>query len=385
MAGPCTLSTWIRVPLHAWLLAGAEGFEPSFPSCDTRRLSKLSYAPFLPSSLCAEIIFKGENFQDIVIKQRGNCVVRQMALTPTKFIWMDGKLVPWEKANVHVLTHTLHYGLGVFEGIRCYKTAKGPAIFRLKDHIRRLENSAKLVGMKLPYSVEELVKGVKQTIKANEIEECYIRPIAFYGYGVMGLNPAGSKVNVAIAVWPWGTYLGEEGLERGIRAKISPWLRIHPRILPPQSKVVANYANSILAKVDALNSGYDEAILLNIDGYVAEGPGENVFIVKDGKLMTPPVSSGALVGITRDSIIKIASDEGISFEEHDFKPNELYAADEAFFTGTAAEVTPIREVDGKLIGDGKRGPITEKLQRIFFNAVRGKEPRYEFWLDYISK
>ena len=311
--------------------------------------------------------------------------MRQMALTPTKFIWMDGKLVPWEKANVHVLTHTLHYGLGVFEGIRCYKTAKGPAIFRLKDHIRRLENSAKLVGMKLPYSVEELVKGVKQTIKANEIEECYIRPIAFYGYGVMGLNPAGSKVNVAIAVWPWGTYLGEEGLERGIRAKISPWLRIHPRILPPQSKVVANYANSILAKVDALNSGYDEAILLNIDGYVAEGPGENVFIVKDGKLMTPPVSSGALVGITRDSIIKIASDEGISFEEHDFKPNELYAADEAFFTGTAAEVTPIREVDGKLIGDGKRGPITEKLQRIFFNAVRGKEPRYEFWLDYISK
>ena len=239
--------------------------------------------------------------------------------------------------------------------------------------------------MKLPYSVKELVKGVKQTIKANEIEECYIRPIAFYGYGVMGLNPAGSKVKVAIAVWPWGTYLGEEGLERGIRAKISPWLRTHPRILPPQSKVVANYANSILAKVDALNSGYDEAILLNIDGYVAEGPGENVFIVKNGKLMTPRVSSGALVGITRDSIIKIASDEGISFEEQDFKPNELYAADEAFFTGTAAEVTPIREVDGKLIGGGKRGPITEKLQRIFFNAVRGKEPKYEFWLDYIRK
>ena len=311
--------------------------------------------------------------------------MRQMALTPTKFIWMDGKLVPWKKANVHVLTHTLHYGLGVFEGIRCYKTEKGPAVFRLKDHIRRLENSAKLVGMKLPYSVDELVKATKETIKANRIEECYIRPIAYYGYGVMGLNPKGAKVNVAIAVWPWGTYLGAEGLESGIRAKISPWLRIHPRILPPQAKVVANYANSILAKVDALNSGHDEAILLNIDGYVAEGPGENVFIVKDGKLITPPVSSGALVGITRDSIIKIARDEGISFEESDFKPGDLYAADEAFFTGTAAEVTPIREVDGKPIGDGKRGPITERLQHIFFNVVRGKEPKYEFWLGYVGE
>jgi len=308
-----------------------------------------------------------------------------MALIPTKFIWMDGKLVPWKKANVHVLTYTLHYGMGVFEGIRCYKTAKGPAVFRLKDHIQRLENSAKFVEIELPYSAKELIKGVKETIKANKIVECYIRPIAFYGYGVMGLNPEGSKVNVAIAVWPWGAYLGEEGLEKGIRAKISPWRRIHPRILPPQAKVVANYANSILAKVDALQSGYNEAILLNIDGKVAEGPGENVFIVKDGRLISPPASSGALVGITRDSIIKIADDEGISFEEYDFKPKELYAADEAFFTGTAAEVTPIREVDGKLIGNGKRGPITEKLQRIFFNTVRGKESKYEFWLDYVGK
>jgi branched-chain amino acid aminotransferase len=297
---------------------------------------------------------------------------------------MNGDFIPWEKANVHVLTHTLHYGLGVFEGIRCYKTPKGPAVFRLRDHISRLENSAKLVGMELPYSVGDLIQAVKQTVKKNEIEECYIRPIAFYGYGVMGLNPAGSKVNVAIAVWPWGTYLGEEGLERGIRAKISPWLRIHPRILPPQAKVVANYANSILAKVDALNSGYDEAILLNIDGNIAEGPGENLFIVKEGKLITPPISSGALIGITRDSIIKIAGDEGIDFEERDLKPEELYSADEAFFTGTAAEVTPIREVDGKIIGTGARGPVTGRLQRIFFSAVRGKEPRYEFWLDYVK-
>lgn len=311
--------------------------------------------------------------------------MRQMGLTPTKFIWMDGELVPWEKANVHVLTHTLHYGLGVFEGIRCYKTEKGPAVFRLKDHIKRLEDSAKLVGMKLPYSIDDLMRAVKETIKANEIEECYIRPIAFYGYGVMGLNPKGSRVNVAIAVWPWGTYLGEEGLERGIRAKISPWLRTHPRILPPQAKVVANYANSILAKVDALNSGYDEAILPNIDGFIAEGPGENLFIVEKNKLLTPPLSSGALGGITRDFIIKIAHDEGISFEERDISQEQLYAADEAFFTGTAAEVTPIREVDGKSIGGGKRGKVTEKLQRIFFNAVRGKEPKYESWLDYVGE
>ena len=306
-----------------------------------------------------------------------------MALTPTKLIWMDGKLVPWKEAKVHVLTHTLHYGMGVFEGIRCYKTERGPAVFRLKDHMKRLENSAKFAGMKLPYSVAELVKATKRTIEANEIEECYIRPIAYYGYGVMGLDPEGSKVNVAIAVWPWGTYLGEEGLEHGIRAKVSPWIRIHPRILPPQAKIVGNYANSILAKVDALKSGYDEAILLNMDGNVAEGPGENLFIVKSGKLMTPPLSSGALEGTTRDSIIKIAKDEGVDFGERNISREKLHAADEAFFTGTAAEVTPIREIDGRRIGDGKRGPITTKLQQIFFNAVRGKEPRYEFWLDYL--
>ncbi len=307
-----------------------------------------------------------------------------MALIPTKLIWMDGKLVSWKDAKVHVLTHTLHYGMGVFEGIRCYKTEKGPAVFRLKDHMKRLENSAKLAGMKLPYSVAELVKATKRTIKANEIKECYIRPIAYYGYGVMGLNPEGTKVSVTIAVWPWGTYLGEEGLESGIRAKISPWVRIHPRILPPQAKIVGNYANSILAKVDALKSGYDEAILLNMDGNVAEGPGENLFVVKNGKLMTPPLSSGALEGITRDSIIKIAKDEGIDFEERNISREELHAADEAFFTGTAAEVTPIREIDGKRIGDGKRGPITAKLQQIFFSAVRGKEPKYEYWLDYVK-
>ena len=311
-------------------------------------------------------------------------VVRQMALTPTKLIWMDGKLVPWEKANVHVLTHTLHYGLGVFEGIRCYETDKGPAVFRLKDHIRRLENSAKLVGMKLPYSADQLVSAVKQTTKANEIKECYIRPIAFYGYGVMGLNPKGSPVNVAIAVWPWGTYLGEEGLEKGVRVKISKWLRIDPRILPPQAKLVANYANSIFAKLDALNSGHDEAILLNTQGLVAEGPGENVFIVKNSVLITPPLSACALEGITRNSIMKIAKDKGIKFEERNITKEQLYNADEAFFTGTAAEVAPIREIDGHAIGGGQRGKITGELQSTFFAAARGKIAEYESWLDHVK-
>ena len=307
-----------------------------------------------------------------------------MALTPTKLIWMDGKLVHWEKANVHVLTHTLHYGLGVFEGIRCYETDKGPAVFRLGDHIRRLENSAKLVGMKLPYSVDEIVSAVKQTIKANEIKECYIRPIAFYGYGVMGLNPEGSPINVAIAVWPWGTYLGEEGLEKGVRAKISRWIRIDPRILPPQAKLVANYANSIFAKLDALSSGYDEAILLNTQGAVTEGPGENVFIIKNGTLITPPLSAGALEGITRDSIIRIARDKKIKFEERNISLEQLYGAEEAFFTGTAAEVTQIREIDDRVIGDGRRGRITGELQSTFFGAARGKIAGYESWLDYVE-
>ncbi|MGQ9788443.1 MAG: branched-chain amino acid transaminase [Candidatus Hadarchaeaceae archaeon] len=307
-----------------------------------------------------------------------------MSLTPTKFIWMNGKLVPWSRAKIHVLTHTLHYGMGVFEGIRCYKTDNGPAIFRLKDHIKRLMNSAELVGMKIPYSKNSLVRATKETVKANHIQECYIRPIAFYGYGVMGLNPDGAGVDVAIAVWPWGTYLGDEGLRNGVRAKISRWRRVHPSIMPPQAKVVANYANSILAKVDALDSGYDEAILLNLDGKIAEGPGENIFIVKEGRLFTPPISSGALSGITRDSVIKIAQEEGIDFEEKNLTPGDLYSADEALFTGTAAEVTPIREVDGHKIGGGKRGPITEKLQQIYFNIVRGKEPRYKGWLDYVK-
>ena len=307
-----------------------------------------------------------------------------MAFVPTKFIWMDGELVPWEEARVHLLTHTLHYGFGVFEGIRCYRTSEGPAVFRLRDHIERFENSARIIGMELPHPAEELVEATKRTIKANGLEECYIRPIAFYGYGVMGLNPEGAPVRVAIAVWPWGTYLGEEGLERGVRAKISPWLRIHPRILPPQAKLVANYANSILAKVDALRSGYDEAILLNLDGFVTEGPGENLFMVERGTLLTPPLSSGALGGITRDSILKIARDEEIPLKEEDISRERLYRADEVFFTGTAAELTPVREIDGRTIGSGQRGRVTEKLQRVYFETVRGNVPKYRAWLDYLE-
>lgn len=306
-----------------------------------------------------------------------------MPITPTKLIWMDGNLVSWDEAKIHVLTHTLHYGLGVFEGIRCYETEKGPAVFRLRDHIKRLENSAQLMGMKLPYSFDELVNAVKETIKANDIAECYIRPIAFYGYGEMGLSPVGSPVNVTIAAWPWGTYLGEEGLERGIRAMVCSWLRIDSRMLPTQSKTVANYTNSILAKLEALNKGYDEAILLNLDGFVTEGPGENLFIVEGGALITPPLASGALGGITRDSVMQIAGDKKIPVKEENISRDRLYGADEAFFTGTAAEVTPIREIDDRVVGSGRRGKITEDIQRTFFKVVRGKEPKYEAWLDYV--
>lgn len=306
-----------------------------------------------------------------------------MLLIPTDYIWMDGELVPWSDANVHVLTHTLHYGLGVFEGIRCYDTEKGPAVFRLKDHMDRFRNSADLVEMNLPYSMDELEDAVKLTIRKNELEECYIRPISYYGYGKMGLNPEGTPVKVAIAVWPWGPYLGEEGLEKGVRATITDWRRIHSKILPPHSKVVANYANSILAKRDALERDYDEAILMNMEGKIAEGPGENLFIVEDGEVITPPLSSGVLEGITRDSVIEIAKDMDISVVEEDIEKDQLFDADEAFFTGTAAEVTPIREVDGHEIGEGKRGEITGRIQKTFFDVVKGEESRYEDWLEYV--
>jgi branched-chain amino acid aminotransferase len=300
-----------------------------------------------------------------------------------KFIWLNGSLVPWEKAKVHFLTHALHYGSAVFEGIRCYDTGKAPAVFRLKDHIKRLFYSADVFGMQIPYSEEEVCNAVIQTIKANKLRECYIRPIAYYGYGQMGLNPIGAKVDFGIAVWPWDAYLGKEGLEKGIRMRISSWIRPPTNVMPTNAKVSGNYVNSILAKVEAIKTGFEEAILLDIKGNVAECSGENLFIVKNKVLIAPPTDN-TLRGITRDSIIQIAKDFGIKVQEKLFKKNELYAADEAFLTGTAAEVTPIREVDDKQIGEGRPGPISKKLQAKFYEVIRGKDAKYLHWLDFIK-
>jgi len=304
-----------------------------------------------------------------------------MPITEVEKIWLNGKFIDWKDAKVHVLTHALHYGSGVFEGIRCYKTPKGPAVFRLREHINRMFDSAKIYFMDIPYSKEEIIDAIKELIKINKLEECYIRPIAFRGYGEMGLNPRNVPVEVAIAVWPWGTYLGEEGLKNGIRAKISSYMRISPNILPPSAKATGQYINSILAKLEALDSGYDEAIMLDFRGFVSEGPGENIFVIKNDIIYTPPENASILVGITRDTIITIAKDMGYEIREVEITRSMLYTADEVFFTGTAAEVTPIREIDGRKIE--KPWPITSKLQEKFFEIVHGKDKKYEKWLDYI--
>ena len=300
----------------------------------------------------------------------------------TKKIWMDGKFVNWGDANVHILTHTLHYGLGVFEGIRCYETKSGPAIFRLREHVERLFNSAHIFMIDIPYSKKEIEDAIIETVKINKIKECYIRPIVYIGYGVMGLYPKGNPINVAISVWPWGAYLGDEGLEKGIRVKVSSFIRNHVNSQMSRGKVCGYYVNSQLAKKEAISCGYDEALLLDTEGYVSEGSGENIFIVRDRILKTTPLTS-ILEGITRKSIIKTANDEGIEIAEERFTRDELYIADEAFFTGTAAEITPIREVDGRTIGNGKPGGITKKLQSLFFDIVRGKNKKYESWLTRV--
>ncbi len=300
----------------------------------------------------------------------------------TEKIWMDGKLIPWDEANVHILTHSLHYGLAAFEGIRCYSTSKGPAIFRLREHVRRLINSCHIYMMTIPYSEEEIMSAIVETVKANGVKECYIRPIAYFGYGAMGLYPRDNPVRLAIAAWPWGAYLGEEGLEKGIRVKTSSFVRTHVNTSMTRAKVSGTYLNSQLAKREALMCGYDEALLLDADGYVSEGSGENIFVVKDGRLKTTPPTS-ILEGITRESVLTIASDEGIATMEERFTRDEIYVSDEAFFTGTAAEITPVRELDGRTIGKGKRGPVTEKLQKIFFDIVKGKNSKYERWLAYL--
>ena len=307
-----------------------------------------------------------------------------MPIKPVEKIWMDGKLVDWEDATVHVLTHALHYGSGVFEGLRAYDTKRGTAVFRLPDHIRRLYRSAQVYLMDIPYSPEELIDAVKETVRANGLPSGYVRPLAYRAYGEMGLNPFSVPVSVSIACWAWGTYLGEDGLENGVRAKISSWKRSDHNILPPGAKATGQYINSALAKMEALKAGYEEAIMLNMAGYVTDGPGENIFIVKEGELMTPPLSAGCLDGITRDSIMTIAHDQGYEVQERDLSRFDLYTADEAFYSGTAAEVTPIREVDDRPMGAGGRGPLTKEIQEIFFAAARGEIEKYQHWLTLVN-
>ena len=298
-------------------------------------------------------------------------------------IWLNGKLVDWDEAKIHVLTHALHYATAVFDSIRCYKTPRGPALFRLKDHLQRLHNSAKIYSMKIPYSVEELCQATRELVQVNRFSECYVRPIAYYGYQEMGVNPLNNPVEVAIITWQWGAYLGEEGLENGIRCKISSWLRPDSRMLPPLAKASANYGNSVLAKLEALQCGYDEAIQLNSQGYVCEGTGENIFIIKEGVLFTPPTEAGALEGITQNSVITMAQDMGMTVIQKNISREELFLADEAFLTGTAAEITPIREVDERVIGRGVKGEITAALQARFFDICRGKDEKYLHWLEFV--
>ena len=305
-----------------------------------------------------------------------------MPIQATDKIWMDGELVAWDEARVHVLTHTLHYGSGVFEGIRAYPTKNGPAVFRLTDHIKRLHDSAALFLMDMPYSVDELVEATRETVRVNHVDSCYIRPIAYLGYGEMGLNPLPCDVKVSIAVWPWGSYLGDEGVRNGVRMKVSSWRRIDPNVNPVAAKGTGIYVNSQLAKVEALKAGYDEAILLNSHGFVAECTGENLFVVKNGVMVTPPLSSGALEGITRASVITIARDLGVEVREDNLLRSDLYLADEAFLTGTAAEIVPMRSVDDREIGDP--GEITRKIQETYFAVVHGEEDRYKDWLDYVN-
>ena len=297
-------------------------------------------------------------------------------------IWHDGKMVPWREATTHVLTHSLHYGLAVFEGLRAYDTLKGPAIFRLKEHVDRLFASAHIYMMPMPYPKEVIEKACKDVVKENNLDSCYIRPIGFYGSEKMGVSPKGATVHVSIAAWPWGAYLGSEGIEKGIRVKTSSFSRHHVNVTMCRAKYSGTYANSILANQEALDEGYDEALLLDVDGFVAEGAGENLFIVKNNTIYEPELTS-ALMGITRDTVLTLANAAGINVESKRLTRDDIYTADEAFFTVTAAEVTPIRELDRRTIGNGTRGPVTELIQKQFFDTVKGKSPTYDKWLTYV--
>lgn len=298
------------------------------------------------------------------------------------FIWFNGNLVEWRNAQTHVLTHTLHYGMGVFEGVRAYETQNGTAIFRLQDHTKRLFNSAKITGMHLPFIMEEINQAHIEVVKANKLVSCYFRPMAFYGSNKLGVAPDQNDVQVIVAAWPWGAYLGEEGMQKGIRVQISSFTRHHPNITMIKAKANGNYMNSIMANTEATRNGYDEAIMLDSNGFVAEGSGENIFIVNDGKLYTPALDA-ALDGITRRTVMAIAADMNLTVTEKHITRDEVYCADEVFFTGTAAEVTPIREVDGRIIGCGSRGTLTTEIQQRYFDIVHGKNTKYESWLTYI--
>jgi len=298
-------------------------------------------------------------------------------------IWMDGDLVDWRDAKIHVLTHTLHYGCGAFEGVRAYKTVNGTAIFRLQEHTERLFNSAKILRMKIPFSPEQLNEAQKQVVRVNNLESCYLRPLVWIGSEKLGVSPKGNTIHAMVAAWSWGAYLGEEGLKQGIRVKTSSYTRHHVNITMTQAKAVSNYSNSILANMEAVDDGYDEALLLDSAGFVSEGAGENVFVVKGGVVYTPDLSAGALNGITRNTILHICKDLGVEVVQKRITRDEIYIADEAFFTGTAAEVTPIRELDRVQIGIGSRGPVTEKIQNAFFDIVNGRNPKYAHWLTKV--
>jgi len=307
-----------------------------------------------------------------------------MPITEVDKIWMDGELVDWADAKVHVLSHAVHYGSGVFEGIRAYETSRGAAVWHLHEHLKRLFRSAKLYHMDIPFSLEAITDATKEVIRANGLNACYVRPIVLRGYGELGVNPLNAPVNVFIAVWPWGAYLGEEALERGVRIKISSWRRNSQNALPSAAKASGQYINGVLAKIESLKAGYDEAVLLNEQGTVTDGSGENLFIVRDRVLTTPPISAGCLDGVTRSSVTTIARDLGYEVTEETLVRTDLYNADECFFTGTAAEITPIREVDDRPVGEGHRGPITKELQGAFFAATKGETDRYADWLTYVN-
>ncbi len=304
-------------------------------------------------------------------------------MQPTKYIWMDGEFVDWDDATIHVLSHGLHYGTGAFEGIRAYETDRGPAVFRLTEHIERLARSSKALGIPIEWSVDEIVKASKELFSANGLTSGYIRPLVYYGTGSMGLNPAGASAHTMIATWEWGAYLGEEGVTNGIRVKVSSWRRIGHDSLMPNAKLTGGYVNSVQAKQEALRGGYDEALMLNTDGFVAEGSGENLFLIRNGVVRTPSLASGVLEGLTRDKVITLLRDDGYEVIETEMTRTDLYYADEMFFTGTAAEVTPIREVDDRPVGDGRPGPVTKRAQEMFMDAVSGRNERHSDWLDYV--